>query len=105
LKLNDDYDYVLVINFLNKEDLTLYYNSKIHSLIRKKLYPQISEGVNILYKLMDKSYMSDADKAVCFEKIVEELISKYMTRQDYAEALDIDSILTERPYAFSYKVD
>jgi hypothetical protein len=105
LKVNFDFDYVLIVKFRNYNDLLKYYSSDLHSPIRKKLYRQMSDGLGILYNYFDKIELQEKDQSELFEQVIEEIVSKYMVRQDYVETVTIDSIISHPSYDFSYSMD
>jgi ketopantoate reductase len=85
LKVDVDFDYFLIVEFLSHDDLNAYYSNDIHCNIRKKLYRNLCEGLQILYNLLDASNVSEEKKTKLFEDVIEEIISRYMSRRDYIE--------------------
>jgi hypothetical protein len=100
LKISCDYDYLLIVKFLSRDDLSTYYSSNVHAIIRRKLYSRLNEGLELIYKMLNKVEITESEQKKCFEKVIEELVSKHMSRQDFIESIDIDSILSEQPPHF-----
>ncbi|MBN4005851.1 hypothetical protein [Nostoc sp. LPT] len=106
LRLNFDYDYLLMMRFDSYNDLRIYYSDQRHSDIRKNFYSSFNEGIGILYQYIDELKKTEPNKTVpIFEQVIEEIVSNYMVRYDFVEKEDIDSIIKESPYPFSYKYD
>lgn len=106
LRLSFHYDYILMIRFDSYNDLRIYYSNQRHSEIRKNFYSNFNEGLGILYQYVDELRESEPHRAVpIFEKVIEEIVSNYMVRYDFVDKEDIDSIIKEPPYPFSYRYD
>jgi len=108
LSINADYDYALVIKCSDYDSLKKYYSNKPHSAIRTRLYRSMSSGLDLVYRFMDdfneNTNFSNITSEI-FENVVERLVSSHMIRCDFIEKEDINSIVQERPYQFSYKHD
>lgn len=106
LKLGFDYEYVLIMNFANNENLRSYYADRRHSDIRKRLYKNLHGSLELLYEYLDEIRETDQEKGFeIFEKTIEEIVSNYMVRYDFVDKEDIDSIARELPYEFPYDYD
>lgn len=98
IKISHDFDYVLLMQFDNIEYLKIYYENHQHSEIRKDLYENMDTGIKILYSLAKRE--DEKSKTLIFEKIIEELVSKYMVRYDFIEQESISSIIGEAAIDF-----
>jgi len=106
LKLNFEFDYLLMMKFDSYNDLRTYYSNQRHSHIRKNFYSNFNEGLSILYQYLETLKESDPNKVVpIFEQVIEEIVSNYMVRYDFVDKEDIDSIIKEPPYPFSYRYE
>lgn len=100
IKISKDYDYLLLIKFASKEDMEKYYEVSIHGELREKLYRQMNEELDFMYKCF-KDSNKKMDKSFVFEKIIEEIVSKHMIRYDFVDLENIDSIVFQKRISFN----
>jgi len=102
LKINYEKGYILIIKLADYPALLRYYSNTFHAKVRKDLYTKMNDGLKVLYGFWDrmKMHLQEDEEKELFEKVVEELVSNNMIRQDYVELIDIDSIISEQPYKF-----
>lgn len=106
LKVSFDYEYVLIMSFASHEDLRSYYSNPQHSRIRRDLYTSMSRSLELLYEYLDQLPEQAREiRQEIFERTVEEVVLKYMIRYDFVDKEDINSIVRESPYEFSYSLD
>ncbi|MFQ4138835.1 Dabb family protein [Nodosilinea sp. PGN35] len=106
LKVGDDYEYVLMMNFSSYEDLRIYYSDRRHSDLRTNLYKHLDKSLELLYGYLDEVKRKNPQKgAEIFESTIEGIVSNYMSRHDFVDKEDIDSISLESPYRFPFEYD
>lgn len=75
LKVGDDYEYVLLMNFESFEDLRVYYANEKHSKLRKNIYKHLDKSLELLYECVDNIKKNDPHKgAEIFERTIEGIV-------------------------------
>lgn len=106
LRVGFDYEYILIMSFSSYEDLRVYYADKKHSDLRKGLYKHLDKSLELLYSYLDELKEKDPQKgSEIFESTIEGIVSNHMSRYDFVDKEDIDSIVTETPYYMSFEYD
>lgn len=106
LRVGFDYEYVLMMSFESYEDLRVYYSDRKHSDLRKGLYKHLDKSLGLLYEYLDEIRKEDPKKGTdIFESSIEGIVSSHMSRHDFVDKEDIDSIVREEPYHVSYEYD
>ena len=104
IKISNKYNYLLLIRFKSQEEMEQYYEKKVHGSIRSDLYSQMDRGLKFLCdKYAKNSNVKTGDKAIVFEEIIEEIVSKYMIRHDFLNIENIDKIVFQQPIPFNYE--
>jgi len=84
LRISQEFDYLLCVRFDNSDDLVEYYCHPVHCDIRRTVYKGLSQGLALLYDLIEQTALSPRDRSLLFEEVIEPVVSRYMVRQDYS---------------------
>lgn len=84
LRISQEFDHLLCVRFDNSADLVDYYCHPVHCDIRRMVYRGLSQGLALLYDLIEQTALSDQDRSLLFEEVIEPVVSRHMVRQDYA---------------------
>ncbi len=93
----EDLQYIIIMSFASESGLRHYYEDAEHSEIRRSLYSQFDERLDVLYQLLDKNGHEKGIPELLYE-CIESIAVKTIQRLDFRDHRSIGEMTEEEPY-------